>query len=324
MLLRIRPGLELVWRDPTTLQVGAPDPLVVVDDVSDGLDWVLARLRSGTTERGAFATGRRYGVESAEVRRLLDSLRPALSRVDHDGRRAPIAAAALLMRPSGAGCAAHADLATHVLRECDVRVRQAGPDEFEPAGDDADTGTRTDTGTETAGAASGPTRHDEVVITIAPFAAALGDLQSLMATDTPHVVVLVGDHAVEVTPVIEPGVTACARCDSMHRIDLDRAWLSVTAQLRHRTPRFTPLAPLAQAFAIAGRSIAARASAAEAADEPPVLHRIDFTSGRMTTAPWRFHPECGCRAVPETSTPRVLRVGRRRPSSSIAAGAARA
>lgn len=76
-MLRLDPDLPLLWRTPTSLQIGLHDP-VVLDDVGADVEGVLAVLIPGCSLSGVrmIARGRRMTPDSLD--RLLERLAPAL------------------------------------------------------------------------------------------------------------------------------------------------------------------------------------------------------------------------------------------------------
>lgn len=266
--LRIRPGLALVWRSPTTLQVGAPEPLAIVENVNTGIDWLIARLRRGATESAAISVAVRHGATRPEARAAVEALRAVLVDVDEGGR--PVAqpgARALALRASETDRAA-LDAVNAALAARAVTPSRLAADELPPPGG--------------------------VLIEVADFVVPPRRAQPLMSSDVVHLAIVFGDHAIEVTPRIVPGETACLRCADLWRVEADPAWPIVATQLVDaRAPRADE-AELALTLAIALR----------VATDPAlvVAHRIDRVSGELTTRPWPMHRSCGCRAVPGIET----------------------
>lgn len=270
MFVRIRPGLELVWRTPTTLQIGVPDPLAVVDNVVGGVDWLVARLRRGATEATAIDIAVRHGSTRHEATSALTQLRPVLVHVDAQGSPTrPGGNDLVALRCSrpvehDGACA----LVRHALDGLRVPVRVLAVDELP--------------------------RPREVVVEIADFVVPPRRAQPLMSHDVPHTALIISDHSIDVTPLIVPGSSPCLRCSDLHRYAADDAWPTIASQLVGRRARTPAMAEL---------SLAAGFIARVAASPPtPLAYRVDLVTGAATTSPWSFHAECGCRALPETST----------------------
>lgn len=77
MVLRLVPDLPLLWRTPTSVQVGS-EPVVVLEDVSEGEDRLLATLGAGISETGYAMLARTLGVSPAASDALLEALGPVL------------------------------------------------------------------------------------------------------------------------------------------------------------------------------------------------------------------------------------------------------
>jgi len=78
-VLRINPRLPLVWRNPTTLQIGVDPPVVVIDNLSEGALMLLEALVKGLTPPGATLMAGEAGVPLQECHRILQALDPALT-----------------------------------------------------------------------------------------------------------------------------------------------------------------------------------------------------------------------------------------------------
>ena len=78
-VLRINPRLPLVWRNPSTLQIGVDPPVVVIDNLSEGALMLLEALVKGLTPPGATLLAGEAGVPLQECQRILQALDPALT-----------------------------------------------------------------------------------------------------------------------------------------------------------------------------------------------------------------------------------------------------
>jgi bacteriocin biosynthesis cyclodehydratase domain-containing protein len=87
MVLKLAEGVPQIWRSPTSLQLGAMRPLLVLDDVGAAHERLLAALAAGISETG-FAMMARAAGEDPE--RLLARLAPALEAPIVAGPRASV------------------------------------------------------------------------------------------------------------------------------------------------------------------------------------------------------------------------------------------
>ena len=78
MVLRLDPRLPVLWRTPSSVQIGSDPAVAVLEDVSDGDARVLAALVAGVSESGLEMLAAVAGVDDARRDELLDLLRPAL------------------------------------------------------------------------------------------------------------------------------------------------------------------------------------------------------------------------------------------------------
>jgi hypothetical protein len=114
MVLRLAPDLPILWRTPSSVQVGSR-AVAVLDDVTDGEARLVAALAAGISESGFAMTARTAGVSPERAAALLERLSPALTEPGRDaatpGRAAvlgdsPLArAVAGLLSASDALCA---------------------------------------------------------------------------------------------------------------------------------------------------------------------------------------------------------------------------
>lgn len=80
VVLRLDPGLPLLWRSPSSVQFGSDEPATVLDDVSEGEDRLIAALAVGVSETGFEMLAESLEVSPDRSRALLDALAPLLFR----------------------------------------------------------------------------------------------------------------------------------------------------------------------------------------------------------------------------------------------------
>jgi hypothetical protein len=115
---------------------------------------------------------------------------------------------------------------------------------------------------------------------------------TLLATDSPHLVLRSSGSEVSVGPLVVPGRTSCLRCADLTRRDADPQWPWVLAQLVR--VRLEP-APSLLAWAAAGAAVQVLAFLSggwpESASATLELGTRDHT---MRLRAWPAHPGCGC------------------------------
>jgi hypothetical protein len=78
MVLRLDPRLPLLWRTPSSAQFGSDEPVVVLEDVTEGEDRLLATLGAGISDTGYAMLARSLGVSAEASQALLEALAPVL------------------------------------------------------------------------------------------------------------------------------------------------------------------------------------------------------------------------------------------------------
>lgn len=80
MVLRLDPGLPMLWRSPSSVQFGADEPAAVLSDVTEGEDRLLAALAAGVSETGFVMLADSLRVSAERSQALLEALAPVLAR----------------------------------------------------------------------------------------------------------------------------------------------------------------------------------------------------------------------------------------------------
>ena len=285
MVLRIDPRYPLVWRSPSSLQLGVADPVVVLHEVSGSDELMISALLTGVSRPGLAMIARGGGSDDAAATALLAAVAPALEPT------APRSTHAVTLVGSGRT----ADRIAAMLAEEGVRVSIAHDAE-----------------------AAAATACD-LAIAVGHYVLA-PQLHGLwLRRDVPHLPVVLSDTSTTVGPVVEPGIGPCLYCLQRYRTDADPAWPALSAQLWGRRSPIESTLVAGEIAGIASRAALTRLSAGHAASAHSSTE-IDVRSGETTTRLWQPHPECGCTGVSvavrrESGSPGVGRGGSR-PSSS--------
>ena len=284
MVLRIDPRYPLVWRSPSSLQLGVASPVVVLHEVSVADELMLSALLAGVSRPGLEMIARGRGVDGAAASALLEAVAPALQRAQQ-----PRSHTVTLV---GAGLTANRIAAT--LADEGVRVNVAH---------DA----------EAAASAGG-----DLAIAVGHYVLA-PDLHGLwLRRDVPHLPVVLSDTSTTVGPIVEPGTGPCLYCLQRYRTDADPAWPALSAQLWGRRSVVETALVAGEVAAVACRAALARLDVGHAASVHSSTE-ISVRSGESTTRLWTAHPECGCTGVSaavrrESGSPDVGRGDTRRSS----------
>lgn len=263
MVWRLDPDLPVLWRSPSSLQVGTDPRLAVVDDLPRGAERLVAALAAGVSVGGWDLAVASAGVAPTDAARVRDALTPAL---------VPDSAAG---SPS-AGRAARA----RVYGESTLARSIAGL-------------------LATSGALAPEAAPPDLVVLVGDWVLAPADSARFLRRDIPHLPVLVTERAVSIGPVVEPGRGPCLHCIDLARRDDDPAWPALAAQLLGRPPRDVPRLEAAEATALAARVILSRlaSGSTDVDDAGASAWRLD-RDGSVSERRWRRHPECRCAAPP--------------------------
>ncbi|NEM90586.1 TOMM precursor leader peptide-binding protein [Galbitalea soli] len=282
MALRLDPRIPLVWRTPFDLQLGVDPPIVVLHDLPGAEERMIAALATGATRSALLVVARGCGTTDADARRrvdaLLRTLQPALLPTtpppptpDAEGSRAPTPDADGSRAPRIAvhGAGRTIDLIAALLRAEGMTVVSGARATREPA---------------------------SLGIAVCHFAADGAATAPWLRRDVPHLLIRYSDAAVEVGPLVEPGVTACSHCIERHRRDADAAWVAIASQLLGRRSAAESELLAMEAAAAAARLVRARIEGGpEASRRESTSIVIDASTGRTSPRTWTPHPECGCR-----------------------------
>jgi len=284
MVLRIDPRYPLVWRSPSSLQLGVASPVVVLHEVSPADELMLSALLAGVSKPGLAMIARGGGMDDDAAAAVLKAVAPALETPP-----SPRSHAVTLV---GSGLTANRIAAT--LAEEGVRVTVAN--DIEAAID----------------------ATCDLAIAVGHYVLA-PELHGLwLRRDVPHLPVVLSDTSTTIGPLIEPGAGPCLYCLQRYRTDADPAWPALSAQLWGRRSAIETTLVASEIAAVASRAALARLEAGHAASAHSSTE-ISVRSGQSTTRIWAAHPDCGCTGVSaaarrESGSPDADRGGSR-PSS---------
>ncbi|MCL3859852.1 ThiF family adenylyltransferase [Actinotalea sp. K2] len=338
--LRLRPGLTVLWRSPTRVQIGTdPRWAVTLTDLSPSAARALRSLPSGADLRALRAAFRREAVPPTESDLLVTHLRTARLLVPPPST-APAPSAGLepdvtawsMLSEGGDGAAV-----LRRRRSAVVRVVGLGRTGVGLAGllaaagigtvelDDDRPVTPSDLGVggyttrdlhrprqvaagrvlqEVAPLVRTRTpRHGRVDLVVLVEAGAADPVRShpLVADRVAHLSVVLREASTLVGPLVHPGRSACLRCVDLHRADGDTGWPTVGAQLASGTGRSSEESVLAS---VAAATAGAQALAVVDGREASALggsFEITLPEALPRRRPWSPHPRCGCTGLSDES-----------------------
>ncbi|RLP76468.1 hypothetical protein D9V32_06305 [Mycetocola tolaasinivorans] len=303
MTLRLNPHLPLLWRTPTSLQLGFDPPVVRLDLVTPASEHLLGALRAGASLTLLERLGSEAGLSRAGVHALLHSLRPAL-----EGMPATDALAA--GEPIGAsGASAEADDAglggadptvgqgswaiagSHPLALSIARIADAARLDPPRTRVGTDTGAGTDASSRGTRAAA-----PALVLLVDNYVIPPHRYAPWLARDIPHLAVVCHDRHIRIGPLVEPGTGPCIGCAQRYAAGADPAWPALAVQAHRRTAASATsiLATLAIGPILAAIHSRLRAHTRELRAATLL---VDGSSVSGRREPVLAHPECGCGAL---------------------------
>jgi bacteriocin biosynthesis cyclodehydratase domain-containing protein len=285
MILRLDPRVPVVWRSPTSLQLGVDEPVCVLDQTTSAVERMLAALAVGIPESGLRLIGREAGAVETELDCFIASVHPALL-AEHQA----IAPPAALSRVVVDGIGPTAERIRLMLRCFGVTV--------------VDSATRS-------------RRRATIAVLVGQYAIEPDRYSSWLSRDVPHLPIIFGDRSIRIGPLIEPGFSACLRCLDLVHTDADPAWPVLASQLVGRSaPTETELAAWQTALE-AVRLVLERLDGDRS--QAGVSTHIDTSTGSVTAVTHLPHEDCGCQAPPRSAkAPALPRDRRLEPTNSIA------
>jgi bacteriocin biosynthesis cyclodehydratase domain-containing protein len=260
MVLKLDPGVAMVWRDPFSLQFGVDPVRTVLREVSNPEERMIAALSAGISRSGLSMIATAAGARERDAELLLQRLEPLLLAPE-----SPIPTRCVGLVGSGSTI----DVIASALVVAGVQV------------------------------IVGPTVPDspcDLGIAIAHYVLDPESYGYWLRRDLPHLPVVFGDESVTVGPLVEPGVTACLYCLEHYRRDADASWSAIASQLWGRTGECeTPLVSL-EVTARVTRAVLRRLDGL--VPTSAMSTRIDVRTGETTHRIWAPHPECGCIDLP--------------------------
>jgi len=266
MVLKLDPRYPLVWRSPTSLQVGISHPIAVLDDVTLATERMIAVLVAGVSPSGLMMIGTSSGASADEVESLVQLLEPGFIQEVPE----PLAPTVLVV-----GTGPTTSRIGDALAWSGIRVRIA-QDEAAAVREDC-----------------------SFAIIVAQFVVAPAFHGTWLRRDIPHLAVVIGDSEVTIGPVVEPGVGPCLYCQLLHRTDADPAWPAIATQLHgRRSAADTPLVA-SETASLASRAVLAflQRPAVEARPRDYTSVSLSTETGALRTVSWTPHPACGCRGL---------------------------
>jgi bacteriocin biosynthesis cyclodehydratase domain-containing protein len=263
MVLKLDPNVPLVWRDPVSLQVGIDPARLVITQISDADERMIAALSTGVSHSGLSMIGHSAGATDGEIARLIARLGDLVvtEEAHPDTRVVAIV-----------GRGPTVDRIASAIAECGPRVEAS----------DTVVDVECDLG-----------------ITVGQFVLDPETYGFWLRRDQPHLPIVFGEVFASVGPVIEPGAGPCLYCLEYYRRDADVAWPAIASQLWGRHAASETGLVSREVAALASRMTMQRLNnGPELRTGTAASVRICAETGAVTRREWMPHPGCGCIEVP--------------------------
>lgn len=289
MVLRINPARQPLWRNETDLQLGVGKNAVRLSNLTMNQQRLLQMLYKGIPNTYFKALAKEYAAEDAEA--LLDLVKPALLQstnypTDEDfvaKQFAEICRAQSSYNHSANAVIANRKSARVYLSNGDGvgqlisnALRNSG---VVSIGDQAE-------------------KNFDVAILIGQHAFAPSAYACWLSRMVPHVAVLFDEEGVLVTPIIEPGKTACLSCYHEKLTTADPAWPALASQLLFSKQKLDDSTSKLFGAAIAVSRVLSHIDGLGAfgSTEPDrSAYRMNIAQGSVRKLGWSFAPNCLCK-----------------------------
>jgi bacteriocin biosynthesis cyclodehydratase domain-containing protein len=276
MVLQIDPRYPVLWRTPTSMQIGADRPIVTLHDVTVAEEHLVAVLRKGISESGLDMVGETLGATPDAVADLLRRLGPALRLGSTAVRRLEDSAVAVT------GSLVAADAIRSVLAGLGARLVE----QTEPA---------------------------DLAVIVSTFSTDPLSSGAWLRRDIPHLPVVFGDSEVRIGPLVEPGDGPCLHCIERQRIDAEPHWPALAGQLLARGAHTEGPLTVSTVTPLVARAVLDRLARDAPTVRRHRLRScatiVDGATGDLTQKTFSPHPECACRGVPPAETAMALSAG---------------
>lgn len=265
MELHLDRRYPVVWRSPTTIQIGVDGERVVLERITPQLEHLLGAVTAGISEDRLRRLGASVGVKQPDVDAFVARLRPVLGSAGPTMTPRPVCAV------DGSG--PFVDAVTHRMHAVGIQV-------VRPADGDA---------------------RPSAAVVAGSFAIAPARYIRWLSRDIPHLSVVFGDTGASVGPFVEPGRGPCLHCVANEKVDKDESWPIVAAQLVDRSAAAEHEPLLGHIAARVAHVVEVRLRLGENELSSSSI-RLEDASVAGRTVQHRRHPNCGCRSLSETVT----------------------
>ena len=263
MLLRLDPRYPVVWRDTTSLQIGAETPVATLSNVSRPFEQLIGALMAGISRPELDKMASRLGLAPDELPGFLEQISPAL-----------------VADPATRGTSGWV-------------VDGSGPTAQRIASLLTDAGL-------TPRRSTGAVRVN-LAIVVANHVIDPRRYIRWLSLDIPHLAVVYTDTGARVGPLVEPGIGPCLHCLARQAAEQDAAWPAIASQLLGQSAA-SEREPLVSAVAGLAARVAEAHLAGTESELMFASVSFDAHSLIGRRAEHRQHPDCGCRSLSGNGT----------------------
>ncbi|SKA99271.1 bacteriocin biosynthesis cyclodehydratase domain-containing protein [Agreia bicolorata] len=265
MALQIDPRYPVLWRTPSSMQIGADRSIVTLHDVTVAEEHLVAVLRKGISQSGLDMIGETVGASPDDVADLLLRVRPALRRHAASARGLEGTMIAIT------GPTVGADAIRSVLAGLGAGL----VDSSEPA---------------------------DLAIIVSTFSTDPRQSGTWLRRDIPHLAVVFGDSEVRIGPLVEPGSGPCLHCIERARIDDDPSWPALAGQLLGRRAHTEDPLTVSTVTPLVARAVLDRLAPDTPRSRRLRLRSrasiVDGQTGDIEEKKFSPHADCACQGVP--------------------------
>ena len=265
-MYKISSDLPLVWRTPTSLQIGIDHPRVVIPHIYPAEERLLSALRAGISDASLPAVAEECGLTPAETSAFISALAPVFEtqppspswRIALEGTGPLVDTLGLLLIAAG-----------HQVIRANAAIAS----------------------------------KTDLAIIVGDFALEPHRPGGWLSRDIPHLPVVFSDESVRIGPLLGSRLGnnsdfehfPCEQCIELTHRDQDACWVAMMSQLvSTKAMSQTPLVN-SEVSSLIARWIQSPAS-------HPISHStavvIDARTGEKKDLTFALHPDCACQALP--------------------------
>lgn len=259
-VFHIRSPRPLLWRTPTSLQVGVDHPVIALSDIPDEAAPLIHALQSGVSKDGYRLLAKQLKIPPQDAMAIVDGLTPAFDEDEQPPRPRLVVTGTSVARV----------IVAETLSQWGFDVSlSSSPD---------------------------PNRLDVVHLLTCDYLADPTWLSRYGSGRSPHLPLVFSDQSVTAGPLIVPGETPCLSCRELFLRDGDPNWLSLGSQLWGQvapsaTEDFARLGGVLVSVALGQLRLD------NASENPQPIVRYRTTDRTVSFSQATFHPDCRCRGL---------------------------